>query len=443
MPSNDFIVFGAPKIEQDEIDEVVRCLESGWIGTGPRVARFEKEFGLYKGQPFAAAVSSCTAAMHLSVLAAGISEGDEVITTPMTFCATVNAIIHAGATPVLADVDPLTMNIDPVEVEARISPKTKAILPVHFAGRAANMDALMGIAERHGLKIIEDCAHAIETEYHGRRAGTFGDFGCFSFYATKNVTTGEGGMVLTRNEEDLARIKMLALHGMSKDAWKRFSDEGYKHYFVVETGFKYNMMDLQAALGLHQLERVESNWRRREEIWQQYNKAFAGLAVTLPADPEPDTRHAYHLYTILVDEAVAEISRDEFLDAMTANDIGVGVHYLSVPEHPVYQDKFGWQPEDYPNAMRIGRQTVSLPLSAKLTDAEVSHVIGAVQGTLRAESKVRRVKQESSRGYSRMDADKNDEQTITSTDETTKGKVQGATSQDRGGCGQPFFAPGA
>jgi len=392
MPSKPFIVFGAPQIERDEIDEVVDCLESGWIGTGPRVARFEKEFSAYKSQPFAAGVSSCTAAMHLSVLAAGVGEGDEVITTPLTFCATVNAIVHAGATPVLADVDPLTMNIDPAQVEARITPKTKAILPVHFAGRAANMDALMEIAERHGLKIIEDCAHAIETEYRGRKAGTFGDFGCFSFYATKNVTTGEGGMVLTRNEEDLARIKMLALHGMSNDAWKRFSDEGYKHYFVVETGFKYNMMDLQAALGIHQLRRVESNWRRREEIWQQYNEAFAGLPVTLPAEPEPDTRHAYHLYTILIDEDRAGITRDGFLEAMTARSIGVGVHYLSVPEHPVYQEKFGWRPQDYPQAMRIGRQTVSLPLSAKLTDAEVARVIEAVRGTLRAKGQERRAK---------------------------------------------------
>jgi dTDP-4-amino-4,6-dideoxygalactose transaminase len=390
MSNSDFIVFGAPAIERDEIDEVVRCLESGWIGTGPRVARFEKEFGAYKDRPLAAAVSSCTAAMHLSVLAAGVGEGDEVITTPMTFCATVNAIIHAGATPVLADVDARTMNIDPAEVEARITPRTKAILPVHFAGRAAEMDALCDIAERHNLKLIEDCAHAIETEYHGRKAGTFGDFGCFSFYATKNVTTGEGGMVLTRNEEDLARIKMLALHGMSKDAWKRFSDEGYKHYYVVETGFKYNMMDLQAALGIHQLQRVESNWQRREAIWQQYDEAFAGLPVTLPAPPAENTRHAYHLYTILVDETESEISRDEFLSAMTSSDIGVGVHYLSIPEHPVYQEKFGWHPEDYPNATRIGRQTVSLPLSAKLTDDEVLRVIEAVRATLGTKRKGRR-----------------------------------------------------
>jgi dTDP-4-amino-4,6-dideoxygalactose transaminase len=391
MSSPNFIVFGAPQIEQDEIAEVVRCLESGWIGTGPRVAQFEREFAAYKGQPFAAGVSSCTAAMHLSVLAAGIGEGDEVITTPMTFCASINAIIHAGATPVLADVDPQTMNIDPAEVEAKITPKTKAILLVHFAGRACDMQALTEIAARHKLKLIEDCAHAIETEYRGRAAGTFGDFGCFSFYATKNVTTGEGGIVITRREEDLARIKMLALHGMSKDAWRRFSDEGYKHYFVVETGFKYNMMDLQAALGIHQLRRVESNWRRREEIWKRYSEAFAHLPVTLPAEPEPDTRHAYHLYTILIDKARAGINRDSFLDAMTASNIGVGVHYLSVPEHPVYQDKFGWRPEDYPHAMRIGRQTVSVPLSAKLSDAEVSRVIAAVQVALSAKSKGRRI----------------------------------------------------
>jgi dTDP-4-amino-4,6-dideoxygalactose transaminase len=249
------------------------------------------------------------------------------------------------------------------------------------------MNALSEIAGRNGLKIIEDCAHAIETEYHGRKAGTFGDFACFSFYATKNVTTGEGGMVLTRNDEDLARIKMLALHGMSKDAWKRFSDEGYKHYYVVETGFKYNMMDLQAALGIHQLRRVESNWLRRRQIWQTYNEAFANTPLELPADPDPETRHAYHLYTILIDETRAGISRDEFLDTMTASGIGVGVHYLSVPEHPVYQQKFGWRPEDHPNAMRTGRQTVSLPLSAKLTDTEVARVIEAVHQVLKTENK--------------------------------------------------------
>jgi dTDP-4-amino-4,6-dideoxygalactose transaminase len=384
MSNPDFIVFGAPQIDRDEIDEVLRCLESGWIGTGPRVAQFEHDFAAYKNTSNAAGVSSCTAAMHLSVLAAGIGAGDEVITTPMTFCATVNAIVHAGATPVLADIDRETMNIDPAQIEACITANTKAILPVHFAGRPCDMNALCDIAGRHDLKVIEDCAHAIETEYHGRKAGTFGDFGCFSFYATKNVTTGEGGMVLTRNEEDLARIKTLGLHGMSKDAWKRFSDEGYKHYFVVETGFKYNMIDLQAALGIHQLRRVESNWRRREQIWKQYNEAFTDLPIVLPPEPEHDTRHAYHLYTILVAEEQAGISRDSFLDAMTERGVGVGVHYLSIPEHPVYQQKFDWRADDYPNAMRVGRETVSMPLSAQLTDTEVARVIAAVSEVLGA-----------------------------------------------------------
>jgi dTDP-4-amino-4,6-dideoxygalactose transaminase len=373
-----FLVFASPAIEEAEIEEVVDSLRSGWLGTGPKVARFEEDFRSYKGANYAVAVNSCTAAMHLSILAAGLGPGDEVITTAMTFCSTVNAIIHAGATPVLVDIDPLTMNMDPYEIEAKITPKTKAILPVHFGGRPCKMEAICDIARRYHLKIIEDCAHAIETEYKGRKAGTFGDFGCFSFYVTKNVITGEGGMVLVHHEHDAARIKILALHGMSKDAWKRFSDKGYKHYQVVECGFKYNMMDIQASIGIHQLKRVEAYWQRRKAIWQHYNDAFASLSIRLPAEPEPDTRHAYHLYTILVEENKTGISRDAFLEAMTAQNIGVGVHYMSIPEHPFYQRAFGWKPEDYPHAMRIGRQTVSLPLSAKLTNDDVNDVVEAV-----------------------------------------------------------------
>ena len=275
----NFLVFGAPAIEETEINEVVASMKSGWLGTGPKVARFEKDFSAYKGVQYAAALNSCTAALHLSILAAGIKPGDEVITTPLTFCATVNAIIHAGATPVLADVDPITMNIDSVEIEKKITSKTRALLPVHFSGRPCNMDRIMGIAGKHDLKVIEDCAHAIETEYHGRKAGTIGDFGCFSFYVTKNIVTGEGGMVIARREEDIARVKILGLHGMSKDAWKRFSDDGYKHYQVVECGFKYNMMDIQAAIGVHQLQRVEAYWEKRNRIWQRYNDEFASLPL--------------------------------------------------------------------------------------------------------------------------------------------------------------------
>ena len=378
----NFLVFGSPRIEEDEIEEVVSCLRSGWIGTGPRVAEFERRFAAYKGAEHAVAVNSCTAALHLSILAAGIGPGDEVITTPLTFCASVNAIIHAGATPVLADVDPLSMNIDPEKVRAKITPRTKAILPVHFAGRSCDMDALCAVAREHGLAIIEDCAHAIETEYHGRKAGTFGDFGCFSFYVTKNVITGEGGLILARNPEHAARLKVLALHGMSSDAWKRFGDEGYKHYLVTEAGFKYNMMDIQAAIGLRQMDKVEAYWQRRRAVWERYMAELVDLPLTLPAPVEPDTRHAFHLFSVLVDEAKTGISRDAFLTAMTRQKVGVGVHYLSIPEHPFYQERYGWSPEDYPCARDIGRRTVSLPISAKLTDDDVTDVIDAVRVTL-------------------------------------------------------------
>lgn len=382
QPRTGYLVFGAPLIGEEEIEELVATVRSGWIGTGPRVAQFQTSFAAYTGASHAAAVSSATAALHLSFVAAGLEPGDEVITTPLTFCASVNAIIHAGAVPVLADCDPVSMNIDPAEVERKITPRTKAILPVHFAGRPCDMDKLCAIAARHQLKVVEDCAHAIETEFNGRHAGTFGDFGCFSFYATKNLTTAEGGMVITRHESDIARIRILALHGMSKDAWKRFSDEGYNHYDVVECGFKYNMTDIQAALGIHQLRRIEKSWRRRKAIWDHYSDSFADLPLGLPAPPAPGTKHGLHLYTVLVDPAEAGITRDQFIKALHARNIGTGVHYRSIPEHPYYRDRYGWQPEAYPVAARIGRHTLSLPLSAKLSDDDVEDVITAVRSVL-------------------------------------------------------------
>lgn len=377
-----FLVFGSPFISEPEIEEVVATLKSGWIGTGPKVARFEREFAALQKSPCAVAVNSCTAALHLSLIAADLSPGSEVITTPLTFGATVNAIIHAGHTPVLADIDPLTMNINPDAIEAAITDKTAAIIPVHFAGRPCAMDRIMTIAKNKGLVVIEDCAHSIESTIKGQHTGTFGDFGCFSFYVTKNMTTGEGGMVLTSDPEKAARVKRLALHGMSADAWNRYGDEGYKHYFVVESGFKYNMMDLQAALGLHQMQRLTENITRRAAIWQRYIDAFSELPVTLPAAVELDSTHAYHLFTLLIDEKKTGISRDGFLSAMTANNIGVGVHYMSMPEHPYYQKRYGWKPEMYPEAMRIGRQTVSLPLSPKLSGGDVDDVIEAVKASL-------------------------------------------------------------
>lgn len=377
-----FLVFGAPDIRQAEIDEVVDSLRSGWLGTGPKVARFEDAFGAYTGAPFSVAVNSCTAALHLSLLASGVGPGDEVITTALTFCATVNAIIHAGATPVLADVDPATMNVDPADVTRRITPRTRAVVPVHFAGRPCDMGGLVGLAKQYELLLIEDCAHAIETMYRGRHVGTFGDFGCFSFYVTKNVVTGEGGMVVTPNAEHAARIKVLALHGMTKDAWRRFSDEGYRHYGVVDAGYKYNMMDIQAAIGIHQLDRVAEGARRREQLWSRYDEAFAELPIRTPATSEVGTVHARHLYTILVDEPTSGVARDEFLSRMNKQNVGVGVHYLSVPEHPYYRERFGWLLEDYPHAARLGRSIVSLPLSSGLTDDDADDVIEAVRRCL-------------------------------------------------------------
>ena len=384
MTTQPFLTFGAPSIEEPEILEVEAVLRSGWLGTGPRVAQFERDFAVYKnvGVAQVAAVNSCTAALHVAMTAAGLDPGAEVITTPLTFCATVNAIIHAGLTPVLADVDPLTQCIDPEAIEAAITPRTRAILPVHFAGRPCDMDRIDALARKHGLMVIEDCAHAIETEFRGRKAGTFGDFGCFSFYATKNVAMGEGGMILGRDEASIARAKILSLHGMSKDAWHRFGDKGYKHYQVVECGFKYNMMDLQAAIGIHQLARVERNWLRRREIWNNYQQAFFGLPVRLPEEPAPDTRHAYHLFTVMVERGRCGVSRDEVLDRMNELRIGTGVHYLSVPEHPYYQQRFGWRPEEWPNALKIGRETLSLPLSPKLTAQDERLVVDALRAVI-------------------------------------------------------------
>lgn len=382
--SAPFIVFGAPEINDDEIREVIATMQSGWLGTGPRVAEFESRFAQFKNLPArqAAAVNSCTAALHLSLLAAGIGPGDEVITSPLTFCATANAILHVGAIPVLADIDPQTLNIDPARIVACISPRTRAVIPVHFAGRPCEMDSINAIAQRYELSVIEDCAHAVEATYKGQPTGTLGDFGCFSFYATKNLTTGEGGMVLAKTEQSIERIKTLALHGMSKDAWKRFSDNGYRHYQVVEAGFKYNMMDLQAAIGLQQLKRVTLNLQRRHSIWQRYQQAFARLQVGCPAEPPAHLGHALHLYTLLIDTQHSGVSRDEFIERMHAQGVGVGVHYLALGEHPYYQQTLGWCPEQTPVASAIGRSIVSLPLGPALSDENVERVIAAVQASI-------------------------------------------------------------
>jgi len=379
---DNFLIFGAPAIKDDEIQEVVASMKSGWLGTGPKVAKFEEMFRQYVGAQYAMAVNSCTAALHLSMLVAGLGPGDEVITTPMTFCATVNSIIHTGATPVLIDCDRQTMLIDPQRIEEAITPHTKAILPVHLCGRPCNMNAIMEIADRHHLLVIEDAAHAIESLYKGRKIGNIGHLTAFSFYVTKNVVTGEGGMVTTNNPDFADKIKIYALHGMSKDAWKRFSDEGYKHYQVVYPGFKYNMMDLQAAIGLHQMARVEENLKRRNEIWQMYNEAFADLPFFLPSPDEPETIPARHLYTLMIDKERCGISRNDFMQKLYQMNIGTGIHYIGVHLQPYYRDRFGFKPENFPNATWISERTVSIPLSPSLSDTDITDIIQSIRNVL-------------------------------------------------------------
>lgn len=382
-PARDkFLVFGAPLIEEPEIEEVLDTLRSGWLGTGPKVAKFESLFKDYVGAANAVAVNSCTAGLHLSMVVAGLGPGDEVITTPMTFCATVNSIIHAGAMPVLVDCNRNTQLIDPQHIEDAITPRTRAIVPVHLCGRPCDMDAISDIARRHNLIIIEDAAHAIETVYKGSKVGSIGHLTAFSFYVTKNVVTGEGGMVTTNSDELTEKLKAYGLHGMSKDAWKRFSDSGYKHYQVIYPGFKYNMMDLQAAIGLHQLARVKKNLKRRDEIWKIYNDAFADLPVGLPAPDEPDTVHARHLYTLMIDEKRSGLSRDAFIQRMHEMNIGTGVHYVGVHLHPYYQKTYGYKADNFPNATWISERTVSIPLSPSLTDSDVQDVIAATKSCL-------------------------------------------------------------
>ena len=378
---NDFLVFGSPKIEQEEIDEVVECLKSGWIGTGPRVNQFENAFRDYIGSKYAMALNSCTAALHLSMLVSGVSIGDEVITTPMTFAATANAILHTGAKPIFVDVEKDSMNIDPTLIEKVISPKTKAILPVHFAGRPCNMDHIMEIAQKNNLLVIEDAAHAVEAKYKGKKIGNIGDMTCFSFYVTKNLVTGEGGMITTNNEEWSKKIKIRALHGMTSDARMRYANENYKHYQVIAPGFKYNMMDIQASLGIHQLKRLDKNFDRRKEIWNIYNKAFENLPVTTPSE-EKDTVHGRHLYTLLLDLDNLKISRDEFLGEIVRENIGVGVHFISLHLQPYFKETFGLKKDDFPNSAFISERTVSIPFSAKLTEKDVQDVINAITKVL-------------------------------------------------------------
>ena len=375
----EFLPFAAPLLGDEEIEEVVHCLRSGWLTTGHKVKQIEREFGEFIGAKHALAVNSCTAALHLALEAVGVGPGDEVITTPMTFTATAAVIEHLGARPVFADVTAQTLNIDPAEIQRRLSPRTKAILPVHFAGQACDMDAIAEVARGAGVPVIEDAAHAIPTRYKGRMVGTLSDVTCFSFYATKNVTTGEGGMVVTDRDDIMERMRLMHLHGMSKDAWKRYTQNGSWSYEILAPGFKYNLTDIAAAIGIHQLRKCHAFHRRRLGIADQYDAAFAGLpGVSIPRVQDRES-HGWHLYVIQIDPERLTIDRDAFIDRLIARNIGVSVHFIPLHVHPYYRERYALQPSDFPNAWAAYERIVSLPIYAKMTDDDVRHVIDAVR----------------------------------------------------------------
>jgi len=376
----EFLVFGKPAIGEPEIREVVDTLRSGWLGTGPKVRRFEEAFREYVGCAHTIALNSCTAGLHLALDVLGVKPGDEVITTPLTFASTANVIIHRGARPVFVDVERDTMNIDPAGIERAITGRTKAIIPVHMAGRPCEMDEIMHLAQNHGLQVVEDAAHAVEAWYKGKKVGNIGHITAFSFYATKNVTTGEGGMLTTNNDVWADEIRIKSLHGISKDAWRRYSAEGFQPYETLYPGYKYNMMDIQAALGIHQLARVEENLKIRERYWEMYDLAFSRMPeITIPSTHlAPGSRHARHLYTILLDTDRLGMTRNQFVEAMKMEKIGTGVHFVPVHLHKYYRETFGLRRGGFPNAEWIGERTVSLPLSPQLTVNDVNDVIAAV-----------------------------------------------------------------
>ena len=375
-----FLPFAQPDIGQEEIDEVVDTLRSGWLTGGPKVRAFEEAFREVTGADHAVALSSCTAGLHLALLAAGVGPGDEVITTPLTFPATVSVILHAGAKPILADVRMDDYNIDPAEVERRITPNTKALMPVHYGGQPCAMDALQALARDHGLRTIEDAAHALGARYRGRPVGALSDAAVFSFYPIKNITTGQGGMLTTDDAKLAEQVRLLSLHGLSKGAWDRYTAGGSWAYQVLAPGFNYAMTDIQAAIGIHQIKRLESFQSRRAHLARRYDELLAGLPeVIRPPVRDDDLVHAWHLYPIRLDLERLRIGRDEFIEALRERGVGTSVHFIPIHFHPYFQDALGLRPGDYPVAEAIFTGLVSLPLYPRMEDADLERVAAAVR----------------------------------------------------------------
>jgi dTDP-4-amino-4,6-dideoxygalactose transaminase len=373
----NFLPFSRALIEDDEINAVVEVLRSGWLTTGPRVREFETAFAKYVGSEYAVALSSCTAALHLALAAIGISEADEVIIPTMTFASTAEVVLYFQAQPVLVDCAPGSFHVDPQQIERAITSRTKAIIPVHYAGRACDMDAILDIAQRHGLKVVDDAAHALPALYHGKMVGTLADISCFSFYATKTITTGEGGMITTANREYAERIRMLSLHGISKDAWKRYTAEGSWRYDILEMGYKYNLTDVQAAIGIAQLAKCDRMRSRRNALAARYNEALRELeAFKLPSVPE-GLSHAWHLYVIEVNSARLRIDRDRVIEELKLRGIGTSVHFIPLHLHTLYQ-QLGYRRGQFPNAEERFQGAISLPLFAAMCDEESDRVIEAL-----------------------------------------------------------------
>ena len=390
MQTRPFIPFHKPSIGDEEVRAVEETLRSGWLTTGPRAAQFEQDFSSYVHAPHAVAVNSCTAGLHVALAALGIGKGDEVITTPLTFCSTVHTILQVNARPVLADVGP-DGNIDPEEIAKAITPRTRAILAVHLAGLPCDMKAIWDLAHRHGLFVVEDAAHAVGSHYQGRPIGMAGaergsdasDAVVFSFYPTKNMTTGEGGMITTPRESLASRMRLLSLHGMSRDAWSRYSETGRWHYEVVDTGFKYNLTDIQAALGIEQLRKLESFIETRARYAQIYNQAFAGLeGVELPAD-RPGDRHSWHLYILRLNLDGLSINRQDFIEELRRKGVGTSVHFIPIPLHP-YFARLSLAGRLCPRALNLYSRSVSLPLYPAMAEEQVHYVAGCVKEILAA-----------------------------------------------------------
>ena len=378
---SSFLPFHRPSIEADDEAGVLETLRSGWLTKGPKTKKFEEEFADYVRASRCVGVNSCTAALHLALEAIGVGPGDEVVTTPITFASTANAIVQRGATPVFADIDPNTLNIDAAHIEDVVTPKTKAIIPVDFAGQPCSLEDIASVARRHNLIVVEDAAHAVGAEYHGRPIGGISDITCFSFYATKNITSGEGGALTTNDSKWADRVAMMSLHGISRDAWKRYGPNGYHHWEVLCPGYKFNMFDIQASMLLTQLAKLERFLKRRQELTMQLDAAFVDLPEIVRPVVLPEVKHAYHLYPIVIqiEKLVRDCNRDVVMNAIQAENIGVGVHFRAIHLQPYYQERWGFRRGMFPNAEHYSDRAISLPLFPAMTEQDVDDVVRVVR----------------------------------------------------------------